>query len=214
MPWWPASACEPKLAKTPPRLATPPRSHQQNVQRRTGRRGPYECNGKPALLRDRRHEAHGPSSGRRDRPGKRLERQHPRRDKHLEQHGERLPAPGATRSTCTSTAPEDAFENPGSAPTSSEDCDWTTCAVVWLGNRWSVEEVEQLHQDPDGSCNQVVTEECISGLSQQLLGSGLRPLERRSAPGAPAQWLHRTIDTEKEIITYRVQQPYSTLKTT
>lgn len=67
-------------------------------------------------------------------------------------------------------APEDAFENPDSASTSPED--WTTCAVVWLGNRWSVEEIEQLHQDPDGSCNEVISEECISGLREKLLGRG------------------------------------------
>ncbi|OBR15092.1 hypothetical protein CH63R_00272 [Colletotrichum higginsianum IMI 349063] len=67
-------------------------------------------------------------------------------------------------------APEDAFENPDSASTSPED--WTTCAVVWLGNRWSVEEIEQLHQDPDGACNEVISEECISGLRQKLLDTG------------------------------------------
>ncbi|KZL71022.1 hypothetical protein CT0861_10107, partial [Colletotrichum tofieldiae] len=82
-------------------------------------------------------------------------------------------------------APENAFENSESSLTSSHN--WETCAIAWIGNRWSVEEIEKLHQDPDGSCNDVVSDDCVADMKLAVLENGCNLWSRQqpeSCPGA------------------------------
>ncbi|KAK1977839.1 hypothetical protein LZ30DRAFT_801904 [Colletotrichum cereale] len=47
---------------------------------------------------------------------------------------------------------------------------YEVCSFTWYSNSWTVEELEKLQQDADGSCNGVVSEECVQGIRKGLAG--------------------------------------------
>lgn len=73
-------------------------------------------------------------------------------------------------------APENAFEDLNS--TTNAINNYSVCAVTWFTNSWTLGEIKKLNEDVDGSCNGVISTECIKDLKQTLAG---QPCSRTSS---------------------------------
>ncbi|WYZ35133.1 hypothetical protein EsH8_I_001409 [Colletotrichum jinshuiense] len=73
-------------------------------------------------------------------------------------------------------APENAFADLNS--TTNAINNYSVCAVTWFTNTWTLGEIKKLNEDVDGSCNGVISTECIKDLKQTLAG---QPCSRTSS---------------------------------
>ncbi|KXH35195.1 hypothetical protein CSIM01_11149 [Colletotrichum simmondsii] len=67
----------------------------------------------------------------------------------------------------TLEGPENAFQGLNSTTNYTENYD--ICSFAWFENVWTVKELEKLQDDVNGTCNDVISEECIKETKEALV---------------------------------------------
>ncbi|OHE94884.1 hypothetical protein CORC01_09803 [Colletotrichum orchidophilum] len=95
----------------------------------------------------------------------------------------------------TLEAPDNAFEGANSSTNYTEN--YQVCSFAWITNVWTIKDLEKFQDDVNGSCNGVISDECINDIKAALTG---KPCSSFTSFDRPKS-CHRALNNPSSFIT-------------